>query len=135
MKKTFIISGIILFVLSMCVLSSVFCLVKSALASQNITSDKSLLAYEHPTKEEWLEVYITHKIKQFSDLYGDRIAMRVAIISKNQEIVITLTLANEQDEMSRSAKKIYCNEVEKIVKAVLVAYNWAKNYKLSIQFT
>ena len=60
MKKTFIISCIILFVLSMCVFFSTFCLVKSALARQNMTSDKSLLADEHPTKEEWLEVYITH---------------------------------------------------------------------------
>ena len=135
MKKAFIISGIILFVLAMCVFSSMFCLVKSVLASQKMTLEKSLLADGHPTKEEWLEVYITHKIKQFSDLYADRIAIRVAIIPKNQEIVVTLTLANEQEGMSQSAKKIYCDEVEKIVKAVLVAYNWAQNYKLTVQFT
>lgn len=118
----------------MCVFSSTFCLIKSDLASQNTTSDKSLVADEHPTKEEWLEVFITHKIKQLTDLYADRIAIRVAIIPKNQEIVITLTLANEQEEMSQSAKKIYCDEVEKIVKAVLVTYNWAQNYKLTVQF-
>ena len=135
MKKTFIISGIILFVLAMCVFFSMFCLDKSALARQNMTLDKRLFADEHPTKEEWLEVYITHKIKQFTDLYADRMAIRVAIILKNQEIVITLTLANEQEEMSQSAEKIYCDEVEKIVKAVLVAYNWVQNYKLTVQFT
>ncbi len=100
-----------------------------------MASDKSLFADEHPTKEEWIEVYITHKIKQFTDLYADRIGVRVAIIPKKQEIVITLILANEQEEMSQSAKKIYCDEVEKIVKAVLVAYNWAQNYKLTVQFT
>ena len=134
MKKTFIISGIILFVLAICVFSSMFCSVKSALASQNMASDKSLLADEHPTKEEWLEVYITHKIKQFTELYADRIAVRVAIIPKHQEIVITLTLANEQEEMSQPAKKIYCDEVEKIVKSVLVTYIWTQNYKLTVQF-
>ena len=85
-----------------------------------MASDKSLFADEHPTKEEWIEVYITHKIKQFTDLYADRIGVRVAIIPKKQEIVITLILANEQEEMSQPAKKIYCDEVEKIVKSVLV---------------
>ena len=135
MKKTFIISRIILFLLAMCVFSSTFCLVNSVLANQNMNSDKSLVADEHPTKEEWLEVYITHKIKQFTDLYVDRIAIRVAIIPRNQEIVITLTLANGQEEMSKSAKTIYCDEVEKIVKAVFVTYNWARKYKLTVQFT
>lgn len=135
MKKTFIISGIILFVLAICVFSSMFCLVKTALASQNMASNKSLFRDEHPTKEEWLEVYITHKIKQFSDYYAERIVVRVAISPKHQEIVITLTLANGQEEMSQPANKIYCDEVEKIVKAVLVTYNWAQNYKLAVQFT
>lgn len=89
---------------------------------------------EHPTKEEWLEVYITHKIKQFTDLYADRIAIRVAIIPKHKEIVVTLTLANGQEEMSQAAKKIYCDEVEKIVKSVLITYSSAKNYKLIVQY-
>jgi len=134
MNKKIIISGIILFVIAMCVFFSMFFLVKSASASQNIASDKSLFADEHPTKEEWLEVYITHKIKQFTDLYADRIGVRVAIIPKKQEIIITLILANEQEEMSQPAKKIYCNEVEKIVKSVLVTYIWTQNYKLTVQF-
>ena len=134
MNKKFIISGIILFVIAMCVFSSRFFLVKSDSESQNMASDKSLFADDHPTKEEWLEVYITHKIKQLTDLYAARIAVRAAIIPKYQEIVITLTLANEQEEMSQPAKKIYCDEVEKIVKAVLVTYNWAQNHKLTVQF-
>jgi len=89
---------------------------------------------EHPTKEEWLEVYITHKIKQFTDLYAQRIAVRVAIVSKAKEIVITLTSANEQEEMSQTAKKIYADEVEKIVKPILKEYDWTKNHKLTVQY-
>ena len=134
MNKKFIISGIILFVIAMCVFSSRFFLVKSDSESQNMASDKSLFADDHPTKEEWLEVYITHKIKQFSDLYAERIGERVAIIPKKQEIIITLFLANEQEEMSQPAKKIYCYEVEKIAKSVLVTYIWSQNYKLTVQF-
>ncbi len=134
MRKTFIIIGIILSVIALCIYPSTFCFVKSILAGQNITSDKSLAVDEHPTKEEWLEVYITYKIKQFTDLYAARIAIRVAIVPENQEIVITLTLANEQEEMSQTAKKIYCSQVEQVIKAVLVEYNWARNYKLTVQF-
>ncbi len=134
MKKTFIINGIILLVIATCVFSSMLCLAKISFASQNMDLDKIVFADEHPTKDEWLEVYITHKIKQFTDLYADRIGVRVAIIPPKKEIVITLTLANEQEEMSQPAKRIYCDEVEKIVKSVLVTYNWAQNYKLTVQF-
>lgn len=39
------------------------------------------------------------------------------------------------EEMSQPAKEVYCDEVEEIVKAVLVTYDWAQNYKLTVHFT
>lgn len=89
---------------------------------------------EHPTKKEWLEVYITHKIKQFTDLYAQRIAVQVAIVSKAKEIVITLTSANGQEEISQSAKNNYVHDVERTVKSILKEYDWAKSYKLTVQY-
>jgi hypothetical protein len=134
MKKTFIIGGLILFIFVLYTIVARFCLVEGALAKQNVTLNNKISTNEHPTKEEWLEVYITHNIKQFTDLYAQRIAVRVAIVSKAKEIVITLTSANEQEEMSQTAKKIYSDEVEKIVKLILKKYEWAKNYKLTVQY-
>jgi len=134
MKKTFIIVWSILFILGLYKIVARFCPIEGALAEQNVALNNKISTNKHPTREEWLEVYTTHKIRQFSDLYAQRIAVIVAIFTKEQEIVITLTSANEQEEMSKVAKKIYCDEVEKIVKAVLEEYDWVKNYKLTVQF-
>lgn len=135
MKKTFIIGASILFMFGLYAIVVSFCPVEGALAEQNVALKNRISTNGHPTREEWLEVYVTHKIRQFTDLYANRIAVRVAIIPKNEEIVITLTLANEQEDMSPPAKKIYCDEVEKIAKAVLAAYDWAQSYKLTVQYT
>ena len=134
MKKTFIIGGLILFIFGLYTIVAKFCPAEGALAEQNVALNNKISTNEHPTKEEWLEVYITHKIKQFTDLYAQRIAVRVAIVSKAKEIVITLTSANEQEEMSQTAKKIYADEVEKIVKPILKEYDWTKNHKLTVQY-
>jgi len=134
MKKTFIIGGLILFIFGLYTIVARFCPLEAALAEQNVALNNKISTNEHPTKEEWLEVYITHKIKQFTDLYAQRIAVRVAIVSKAKEIVITLTSANEQEEMSQTAKKIYADEVEKIVKSILKEYDWTKNHKLTVQY-
>ena len=134
MKKTFIIGGLILFIFGLYTIIAKFCPVEGALVEQNVALNNKISTNEHPTKEEWLEVYITHKIKQFTDLYAQRIAVRVAIVSKAKEIVITLTSANEQEEMSQTAKKIYADEVEKIVKSILKEYDWTKNHKLTVQY-
>ena len=134
MKKTCIIGGLILFIFGLYTIVARFCPVEGALAEQKIASNNKISTNEHPTKEEWLEVYITHKIKQFTDLYAQRIAVRVAIVSKAKETVITLTSANEQEEMSQTAKNIYADEVEKIVKSILKEYDWTKNHKLTVQY-
>ena len=134
MKKTFIIGGLILFIFGLYTIVARFCPVEGALAEQNVALNNEISTNEHPTKEEWLEVYITHKIKQFTDLYAQRIAVRVAIVSKAKKTIITLTSANEQEEMSQTAKKIYVDEVEKIVKSILKEYDWTKNHKLTVQY-
>ena len=134
MKKTFIIGGLILFIFGLYTIIARFYPVEGALAEQNVAVNNKISTNEHPTKEEWLEVYITHKIKQFTDLYAQRIAVRVAIVSKAKEIVITLTSANEQEEMSQTGKKIYADEIEDIVKSILKDYDWTNNYKLTVQY-
>lgn len=134
MKKTFIIGGLILFIFGLYTIVARFCPVEGALAEQNVALNNKISTNEHPTKEEWLEVYITHKIKQFTDLYAQRIAVQVAIVSKAKEIVITLTSANEQEEISQSAQNNYVHDVERTVKSILEEYDWVKNYKLTVQY-
>jgi hypothetical protein len=134
MKKIFIIGGLILFTFGLHTIATNFCPVSQALAEQNVVLNNKISISKHPTKEEWLEVYITHKVKQFTDLHVHRVAVIVVVISEVKEMVITLTSANGQDEMSQTAKKIYADDVEKIVKLILEKYNWAQNYKLTVQY-
>ena len=128
------IGGLILFIFGLYAIIARFYLVEGTLAEQNVVLNNKISTNEHPTREEWLEVYMTHKIKQFTDLYAQRIAVPVVIVSEAKEIVITLTSANEQEEMSQTAKKIYVDEVEKIIKPILKKYDWVKNYKLTVQY-
>ena len=93
---------------------------------------------KHPTKEEWLEVYLTHEIKQSIEMYRRRAAVVISIRTKEREIIITLTSASGQveglKEISQSAKNDYVHEVEDIVKGILKEYDWAKNYKLTVLY-
>ena len=134
MKKTFIIGGLILFIFGLYTIVARFYPVEGSLAEQNVALNNKISTNEHPTKDEWLEVYITHKIKQFTDLYAQRIAVRVAIVSKTKEIVITFTSANGQEEISQSAQNNYVHDVERTVKSILEEYDWVKNYKLTVQY-
>ena len=134
MKKAFINGGLILFIFGMYTIFARFCLVEEVVAEQNVALNNKISTINHPTREEWLEVYLTHKIKEFTDLYAQRIVVRVAIVSKAKEIVITLASANGQEEMSQTAKKIYNDEVEQIVKPILKEYDWTRNYKLTVQY-
>ena len=83
---------------------------------------------EHPTKEEWLEIAITHRIEDWTDPWQQRIAIGVTIFPEDKEIVVTLTSANGQEEISQSSKNGYVRDIENIVKTILEEYNWAKNH-------
>lgn len=96
--------------------------------------NSKIVSNEHPTKEEWLEIYITHRIEDWTDAWQQRIAIRVAIIPADKEIVVTLTSANGQEEISQSAKNSYVSDTESIVNSILEEYDWAKDYKLTVQY-
>lgn len=89
---------------------------------------------EHPTKEEWLEIYVTHRIEDETDAWKQRIAVRVGIFSVDKEIVVTLTSVNGQGEISQTAKNYYISNIENIVRSILKEYDWVKGYNLSVQY-
>ena len=125
MKKTFIIALLCTFVYGLCT-NVAGPLVKRA--ANEVSTDR------HPTKEEWLEVYLTHRIRQTTDVCQQRIAVIIRISTKEQEIVVGLTSANGQQEISQSAKNAYVRHVEAIVKPILEEYSWVRNYKLTVTY-
>lgn len=93
----------------------------------------------HPTKEEWLEVYLTHKIKQVTDVWKSRLGVMVFIAHKYDgkvvdEIVVTLSVANgEQPYLKEQAERVI-DQVKGIVKTIVENYEWAKHYKITVQY-
>ena len=134
MKKTFIIGGLILFTFALYTIAAGFYPVEGPLAEQNVTLNNKISTNEHPTKEEWLEVFITHRIKAGTDVWPQRIAVWVAIVPEHQVIAITLTSANGQEEITQSAENSYLSHVEYTVKVILKEYGWAQKYKLVVQY-
>jgi len=132
MKKTFI--AIALFVLAICIFPSAFFSNRNSLANSNSISDKTLLEHEHPTKEEWLEVYMTHEIRELLDLWQQRVAACTFISSKEQVIAITLASANGQKPLSQPTRAKYEHHVRAIATGVLKEYAWARGYELIVQF-
>jgi len=111
MKRIFILMGIALFVCFSC-------------------SKKD----KHPTREEWLEVYLTQKIKNTTELWKQRVAVIVVIDPKEKTIVTSLTSSNGQDEISETAKREYVEQVEVIINSILEDCDLAKIYKLVVQY-
>ena len=101
-------------------MNKVFIVVALSLFLYGCTKNPS--ADEHPTKEEWLDVYLTHKIKQNLDVWEERIAVQVEIISELKVVNICLVCAVGQDEISQTTKNMCANDVENIVKLILEKY-------------
>lgn len=89
---------------------------------------------KHPTKEEWLNVYLVHAIRHMTDSWRQRIGIMVAIANEEKQIVVTIGSANGQEEISLDAQKRYEESVMLRVKGVLEDYEWTKGYKVIVQF-
>jgi len=134
MKKVIIIGGIILLIFGLYIIIPRVCPIKGLLVKQNLDLRNDTSTNPHPTREEWLEVYITHRIKQWTDPWEQRTAVTVWIRPEEQTIAITMTSANGQEKLTQSQQNAYILDVEKIVKTVLEKYDWAQKYKLIVQF-
>ncbi len=134
MKKTLIIGGSFLLIFGFYTIISKCFSVAGAFAEQNVDSSNKISINEHPTQEEWLEVYMAHKIKQKTDLWERRIAVTITIVPTDHVIVVGLTSANGQKQISQSAKNGYIDTVEVTVKGILEKYDLVKSYKLTVQY-
>ncbi len=98
MKKTFLIGGLIMFIFGLHTIIERGYPVEGFSAEKIKALNNKNSTNEHPTKEEWLEVYLTHEIKQSIEMYRRRVAVVISIRTKEREIIITLTSASGQVE-------------------------------------
>ncbi len=95
----------------------------------------------HPTHDEWLEIYTSHRIHELTDLWKVRVAANVVIFSRDadgkpifpREMVITIVAANGEDALSTSAKDGYKRWAETTAKSILTDYGVTAEYKLTVQ--
>jgi hypothetical protein len=89
----------------------------------------------HPTKTEWLEVYLTHEIEEIFNLWESGVAIRVGIYEKDKEIVVTIT-AKMGEQFPETARQTYIDTAKKTVEEILIFqdYEWAKDYRIIVDF-
>lgn len=134
MKNVCMVVGLAVLVYVFCTSSAKVRPIAETLAERNMVLSNTASTDMHPTKEEWLEVWITHEIKDVTDLWRQRIAVLVLISQEEQVIVVGLSSATGQEEISQSAKKEYVQRAESIVKGILEEYDWAKDYQLTVHY-
>jgi hypothetical protein len=89
---------------------------------------------KHPTQAEWLEVYISHNIKETTDLWGRRVGILTSIVEKDKTIIITMSLANNEEPITTDAENSYKETAEIIVRSILEEYGIQDEYSLTINF-
>ncbi|MBI5699432.1 hypothetical protein HZC35_03870 [Candidatus Saganbacteria bacterium] len=88
-------------------------------------------AVTHPTREEWLEVWLTHKIQKMVDPMEPRVTFLVNVLSSTKEIIITYMPAQGgRFTDPESVGGIIRIPAEKTLKD----YPWARNYQLTIKY-
>ncbi|MFA4905267.1 MAG: hypothetical protein WC645_02060 [Candidatus Margulisiibacteriota bacterium] len=88
-------------------------------------------AVAHPTREEWLEVWLTHKIKKMVDPMEPRVTFLVNVLPSTKEIIITYMPAQGgRFTDPESVGGIIRIPAEKTLKA----YPWTRNYQLTIKY-
>jgi len=88
----------------------------------------------HPSREEWLEVYLTSKIRENTDAWEQRTAIRTVVDSNTRQIIITLTSANGQGEYSEGTRQTHLAMVKKMALGIVNKYDWAADYSVQVQF-
>jgi hypothetical protein len=87
-----------------------------------------------PTRKEWLEVSIFKLIKDRTDAWKQRVSSVVWVKEKENTIFITITSANDQEEIKTYAQKEYVDVIKKDVENFIKKYDWSKKLKVHVQF-
>jgi len=96
---------------------------------------------QHPTRDEWLRVYISYSIHELTDLWQLRVAANVAVISEDAEgkpiipkqLIVTITSANGEAAIIGDTADQYKQYVEILVKSILKKYSVESEYELTVQ--
>ena len=86
-----------------------------------------------PDVNNWLSVYIDNEITNLTDIWEQRVGVAVVVSADNQ-VIITMTSANDEPPISESAMREYERSAENIANDILIQYGLQKEYKVGAQF-
>ena len=101
-------------------------------AGQALSAD--LDAPYTPTRAEWLRLYLAENIKLNTDSWALRVRVMVTVVSRNQQVMITLKPADGEKKPSREERDAYVAAVTDMVKRALDNYPWSKDLKVNVLF-
>ncbi len=87
-----------------------------------------------PTRAEWLRVYLAENIKIVTDDWPVRVRVMVTVVSKNQQVMVTLKPADGEKKLTREQREACIASVSEMVNRALASYAWSKDLKVSVSF-
>ena len=87
---------------------------------------------QHPTQNEWLEVYITHKIHEAIDNSPRKVVIDINV--EEGTILVLLRSSTGQTAIPDSGRVAYIEDIKKVVSDVLEKQGLTKNYTISVDY-
>ena len=87
---------------------------------------------QHPTQEEWLEVYITHKIREAIDNSPRKVVIDINV--EEGKIFVLLRSSTGQTAIPNSGRLAYIDDVKNVISGVLEKQGLTKNYTFSVDY-
>lgn len=86
-----------------------------------------------PTRKEWLELSLSKRITDITDLWERQIVVGVVVFPSEETIAIVLAASNGQENLSSTVCASYTGIIRKIADDHIKQYGWAKGAKVEIR--
>lgn len=86
-----------------------------------------------PTRKEWLELSLSKRIADATNLWERRVSVVVVVFPKEESIAIVLATSNGQENLSSTVCTNYTSIIGKIADDHIKQYGWAKGAKIEIR--
>lgn len=87
---------------------------------------------QHPTQNEWLEVYITHKVHEAIDNSPRKVVIDTNV--EENKIFVLLRSSTGQTNIPESGRLAYIEDVKNVIATVLEKQGLIKNYTFSVDY-
>ena len=87
-----------------------------------------------PSRAEWIRQSFLLAIYEESNLWRNRVSIRVVVIEKEAKVMVTMQRANGEPEPSKIYISNVKGDVQRIFSQLISQYEWAKDLRLEVNF-